>query len=104
MIKFVEADGKETEAEVSVGGTVMQAAIDVGVAGIIAECGGSCACGTCHCYIDAPWREKLTPARDNEVGMLEFVIDPATESRLSCQLTVDESMDGMIVRVPDTQT
>lgn len=103
-IKFIEPDGTETTTEAAIGETVMQAAINGGIAGIIAECGGACACGTCHCYVDGAWGESLGPVSDNEVGMLEFVIDPMTESRLSCQLMVNEKMDGMVVRVPKSQT
>jgi len=82
----------------------MQAAVDHGVNGITADCGGACACGTCHCYVDAAWKDALKPAEDNETDMLEFVIEPKGNSRLSCQVTVTDALDGLIVTVPNSQT
>lgn len=103
-ITFIEADGTRTEAIADPGQTVMQLAVDNGVAGVAAECGGACACGTCHCYIEADTFEALGPAAPNEVDMLEFVIDPKPNSRLTCQIVITPEMDGLVVSVPRSQT
>lgn len=103
-ITFIEADGTTTEATAEPGMSVMQVAVNAGIAAIAAECGGACACGTCHCYIADDWFDKVPPAKEDESDMLEFVIDPATTSRLSCQIEVTPDMDGLIINVPSTQT
>ena len=68
-----------------------------------AVCGGSCACATCHVYIDVPWSDKLDPKQDNEDDMLDFAFDVQKNSRLSCQITVTEDMEGLIVKTPRKQ-
>lgn len=103
-ITFIDAAGQQIEAQAAPGQTLMQLAVDSGVAGIVAECGGACACGTCHCYIDENWGAKLKPAEGNELDMLEFVIDPTPQSRLGCQVVLTPDLDGLIVNVPATQT
>ncbi len=105
MIKltFVQADGARVEAEASLGTSLMQAAVNAGVDAIAAECGGACACGTCHCALPQEWFERVAAPEADEADMLEFVIDPQPTSRLSCQVLVTEEMQGMEINVPDTQ-
>ncbi|WP_412553968.1 2Fe-2S iron-sulfur cluster-binding protein [Shimia sp. MIT1388] len=105
MIKmtFVQADGARVEAEAALGTSLMQAAVNAGVDAIAAECGGACACGTCHCVLPQEWFERVAAPESDEVDMLEFVIDPQPTSRLSCQVLVTEEMHGMEINVPDTQ-
>ena len=94
-ITFITAKGTRTETNASPGMSIMQAAVDAGIAEIAAECGGACACGTCHCFVDETWFNKIAAPEDDERDMLEFVIDPRKNSRLSCQISVTEEMDGI---------
>ncbi len=103
-ITFIEADGTTFIATAEPGMSVMQVAVNAGIAAIAAECGGACACGTCHCYVAKDWADKIAPAQDDETDMLEFVIDPAETSRLSCQIEVTPDMDGIVINVPSSQT
>jgi 2Fe-2S ferredoxin len=102
-IFFVPANDQPIEVQAKAGDSLMTAAVNGGIAEIIAECGGACACGTCHCYIDADWIAKLPDANEHERAMIECVIDPRPESRLSCQVTLSEKLDGMIVHLPRAQ-
>jgi 2Fe-2S ferredoxin len=104
IIIFIETNGNKIEANAEVGSSIMQVAVNADITGIVAECGGACACGTCHCYIDSNWLEILPKPAEDELDMIEFVIDPNNKSRLSCQVLVSEAMDGLIVNVPETQT
>lgn len=103
-LTFIEADGTQIEADAQPGMSVMQVAVNAGIAAIAAECGGACACGTCHCYVAPEWADKLPPAQDDEADMLDFVIDPQETSRLSCQIEVTPEMDGLVINVPASQT
>lgn len=103
-ITFVEADGTTTETSAEPGMTVMQVAVGAGIAAIAAECGGACACGTCHCYIADEWFDKIPAPDSDEADMLEFVISPTDKSRLSCQITISPEMDGLVIKVPSSQT
>ncbi len=104
-VTFIEADGEETELEVQDGWTLMQAAVANGVDGIEAECGGSCCCATCHCYIDDEYAAKLNDANETELEMLEEVVsERKPNSRLACQVTVTAEMDGMKVSLPEAQS
>lgn len=103
LIKFITHEGNEYEANVNVGDTIMNAAIDNGIDGIVAECGGACSCATCHCYIDEAWQDKLSPAEGMESEMLECAVDPKPNSRLSCQITMTEALDGIVVHLPASQ-
>lgn len=103
-ITFIEADGNRVETTAQPGQSLMQTAVYAGIAAIAAECGGVCACGTCHCHIDPGWFGRLIPAAEDEVDMLEFVIDPDEHSRLSCQIEVTGDLDGLVVHVPESQT
>ncbi len=102
-VTFVSADGRVTEAEGEVGQSVMSVAVNAGIEVILAECGGACACGTCHCYVDADWVGRLAPASDNEAAMIECVIAPRPESRLTCQLKLTDGLDGLVLHLPAAQ-
>lgn len=102
-ITFVEADGTEHQVEADDGYTVMEAARDNDVPGIEAECGGAGACATCHVYIDEAWAAVSGEAGRAEREMLELVGDRRTGSRLSCQINICAALDGLIVRMPETQ-
>lgn len=102
-IKFIEHDSKVTEVEAEVGTSVMQAASDNAIAGIVAECGGCCSCATCRCYLHEDWVSKIAPAEGMEKAMLECEEDERPHARLSCQVTLNESMNGMTVYLPENQ-
>lgn len=105
MIKvtYIEPGGKVREIETEAGTTVMEAAVDNNVEGIIAECGGACSCATCHVYVDPEWAGKLSPPDSQEDGMLDCVIERRPTSRLSCQIQLNDTLDGITVTVPDEQ-
>ena len=85
------------------GCTVMQGATANQVPGIKAECGGSCSCSTCHCYVDVAWVDKLPPMQDEEAGLIEFAWEPKPTSRLTCQLVVTDELNGLVLYVPERQ-
>lgn len=103
-ITYIEHDGKEHVVDVANGMTVMEGARDNDIPGIEADCGGACACSTCHVYVAEDWVEKL-PARDPmEEDMLDFAYEPdPSRSRLTCQLKVTDDLDGLIVHMPEKQ-
>lgn len=103
-ITYIEHNGTEHVVDVASGLTVMEGARDNNIPGIEADCGGACACSTCHVYVDATWVAKI-PARDAmEEDMLDFAWEPDTEkSRLTCQIKVTDDLDGLIVRMPEKQ-
>lgn len=103
-ITYIEHSGKEHVVEVATGLTVMEGARDNGIPGIEADCGGACACSTCHVYVDAAWVDKLPAKEDMEEDMLDFAFQPdAALSRLTCQLKVTDALDGLIVKMPEKQ-
>ncbi|MCB1505947.1 MAG: 2Fe-2S iron-sulfur cluster binding domain-containing protein [Hyphomicrobiaceae bacterium] len=102
-ITFIQPDGSSQVVEAQNGVTVMEAAKLHEVPGIEAECGGACACATCHVYVDEAWREKTGTPADVEEDMLDFAFDVREESRLSCQIKVTDALDGLVVRVPAKQ-
>ena len=102
-VTYIESDGTEYVLDVDAGSSVMQAAVDNNVLGILAECGGACSCGTCHVYVDPAWADKVENAGDIEIAMLEDVCDAKPNSRLSCQIQVTEGLDGLVVRLPEKQ-
>jgi 2Fe-2S ferredoxin len=102
-ITFVQPDGTRMTVDAKPGTSVMEAAKLNNVPGIEAECGGACACATCHVYVDAEWRAKTGKAETMEEDMLDFAFDVRDESRLSCQIKVTAAFDGLVVRVPDKQ-
>jgi len=102
---YIEPDGRERALELKCGQSVMRGAMDAGLEGIEAQCGGQCACATCHCYVQGPWLDKLPPPSDDERLMLTNVAaERRPESRLSCQLIVVPELDGLMVRFPDRQS
>jgi 2Fe-2S ferredoxin len=102
-ITFIEASGATYVVETPPGSTVMQAATANSVPGIIAECGGNCSCGTCCIYVDDRWQEKTGLGSDMESATMEVREDPTPNRRLSCQITVTEELDGLVVRIPESQ-
>ncbi len=102
-ITFIQPDETQMVVEAKVGMTVMEAAKLEDVPGIEAECGGACACATCHVYVDETWTDKTGGPADMEEDMLDFAFDVREQSRLSCQMKVTEDLDGLVVRVPPKQ-
>ena len=102
-IKYIEQNGNQREVEVPTGWSVMEGAVKNLVPGIDADCGGACACATCHVYVDAEWLAKLPPKTDMEETMLDFAQELTPTSRLSCQIKVGPELDGLVVRMPKDQ-
>ena len=102
-LTIIEFNGTEHHLEAEDGKSVMQAAVDAMVPGIMADCGGSCSCATCHCYVDEAWVARLPAAESAEQDMLECALDQLANSRLSCQMRVTPHCDGLVVRLPKSQ-
>ncbi len=102
-ITYVEFNGKEHPIEVKAGLTVMEGAVKHNVPGIDADCGGACACATCHVYVDAAWTDKVGSPTAMEESMLDFAENVEPNSRLSCQIKVTDALDGLVVRMPESQ-
>lgn len=102
-ITFIQPDGTEQTVEAENGMTVMEVAKKNLIDGIEAECGGACACATCHVFVDEAWSDKTGAASTMEEDMLDFAFDVRPTSRLSCQIKVSDTLDGLIVRVPEKQ-
>jgi 2Fe-2S ferredoxin len=102
-ITFIQPDGARCVIEAPLGTTVMEAAMQNQVTGILALCGGACACATCHVYVDAVWFARLGPIEEMEQGMLEAVWQRRENSRLSCQIQVSADLAGLEVAVPERQ-
>jgi 2Fe-2S ferredoxin len=103
-VTYVEFNGAKHEVDVPVGSSVMQGATGEGVPGIAAECGGGLACATCHCYVDEAWLAKTGTPSQAESEMLEATAsERRPNSRLSCQITVDDNLDGLTVYLPEAQ-
>ena len=100
---FVQPDGSRRTVEAQPGNTVMEAARLNDIRGIRAECGGECACSTCHCYVDTAWIDRLPPATADEAGLIEFAWEPRDSSRLTCQLLMTEALDGLVLHLPERQ-
>ena len=103
-ITYIEDGGKSHTIEVSNGLTVMEGAIQSNIPGIDADCGGSCACATCHVYVDEKWFSKLPNKENAEKDMLDMAIQPTSFSRLSCQIVVSDELDGLVVKMPSKQS
>jgi ferredoxin, 2Fe-2S len=104
-ITYVEPGGRRVEAEIDSGLSVMQGAMDLGIDGIEAQCGGMCSCATCHCYVAPEWLARLPPPQDDELVMLQNVAaERRPNSRLSCQLKMTPALDGLLVEYPDRQS
>lgn len=102
-ITYIEHDGTTHTVEADVGATVMETALKGSVAGIVAECGGSCTCATCLVHVDEAWTDKVGGRTDEEEDQLDFAFDVRPNSRLSCQIKVTEELDGLVVRTPAYQ-
>ena len=102
-ITFIDVSGTSRAVDAPVGWTVMEAAVKNGVPGIEAECGGACACATCHVYVDEAWTAAIGAPEAMEADMLDFASDLKPNSRLSCQIKVKPELDGLVVRTPERQ-
>ncbi|WP_454752834.1 2Fe-2S iron-sulfur cluster-binding protein [Cupriavidus necator] len=103
-ITFIEHNGTSRTVEAELGQSVMQAAMNQLLPGLVADCGGYCSCATCHAYVDDAWISRIPPAGDDEKAMLECVLHIEANSRLTCQITVTPELDGMVLRTPISQT
>ncbi len=102
-ITYIQPSGDAQTVEAEIGATVMETAIHNAIPGIEAECGGACACATCHVYVEDKWRERAGEASPMEQDMLDFGYDVRENSRLSCQIKVTQELDGLVVTVPERQ-
>ena len=102
-VTYIAFDGTRFEVDAENGSTVMENAVRNAVPGIEAECGGACACATCHVYVDDAWAAKVGEPDPMEEDMLDFAYDVRPTSRLSCQIRVTDELDGLVVRIPERQ-
>jgi 2Fe-2S ferredoxin len=104
-VRYIEPGGREHTLDLDTGSSLMRAAMDAGIDGIEAQCGGNCACATCHCYVQPAWLDKLPPPSDDERLMLSNVAaERRSNSRLSCQLIATPALDGITVQFPERQS
>ena len=103
-ITYIEHAGKSHSVEVPKELSVMEGAIQNNIPGIDADCGGSCACATCHVYVEEKWFDKLPKKEDEEQDMLDMAFEPQKFSRLACQITIADELDGLVVKMPSKQT
>ena len=102
-ITYITHTGESFDVDADTGSTIMEAALKNSVPGIDAECGGACACATCHVYVDDAWVAKTGTAEAMEEDMLDFAHEIKPSSRLSCQIRVSDELDGLVVHIPETQ-
>ena len=102
-ITYIDHNGKTHIQEVPNGFSVMEGAVQNNISGIDADCGGSCACATCHVYVDEKWFNKLPNKENAEEDMLDMAFEPNKFSRLTCQITVTDDLDGLVVKMPSKQ-
>jgi 2Fe-2S ferredoxin len=102
-VTYVESGGQQHVVDVQPGRSLMESAVQNGVPGIAAVCGGACACATCHIYIDEAWRSRIGARNDLEESMLEMADDVQANSRLACQIRMTDELDGLVVHVPDNE-
>ncbi len=102
-ITFIDSSGESRTVDAATGNSVMETAIRNDIPGIVAECGGACACATCHVYVDEAFLERLDEPSQNEKDMLEFAEGVQSNSRLSCQLKISSALDGLRVTTPESQ-
>ncbi|MBU6442507.1 MAG: 2Fe-2S iron-sulfur cluster binding domain-containing protein [Alphaproteobacteria bacterium] len=103
QVIFVAQDGARRPVDAPVGYSVMEAAIDHNIPGIDGDCGGACACATCHVHVDKAWLAKLPPMSELERGMLDFAFGVDELSRLACQIKLAPELDGLVVHTPEQQ-
>ena len=102
-ITYIEHNGKSHTLDVANEMTVMEGAVRSNIPGIDADCGGACACATCHVYVDEKWFDKLPKKIESEQDMLDMAFEPNKFSRLSCQITITDDLDGLVVKLPSKQ-
>ena len=102
-IIFKDHEGTSREVDAKPGQSIMEAAVANMIPGIDADCGGACACATCHVYVGEDWADKLKPRDDMEESMLDFAEDVRETSRLSCQILMKDELDGITVETPESQ-
>ncbi|TAL01467.1 MAG: 2Fe-2S iron-sulfur cluster binding domain-containing protein [Rhodospirillaceae bacterium] len=102
-VTYIEAIGAEHVVDIRAGFSVMEGAVQNDIPGILADCGGSCACATCRVYVDETWRERTGMPSDMEKSMLDCQDDSDSSVRLACQIRITEALDGLIVRMPQSQ-
>ena len=102
-IRYIEHNGKKHEIDVANGFSVMEGAVQNNVPGIDADCGGSCACATCHVYVNEEWFGKIPKKESAEEDMIDMAFEPNKFSRLTCQITVTDELDGLVVKMPSKQ-
>lgn len=103
-VTYIEHNGTEHKVDVPNGDSVMQGAVNNMIEGIVGECGGGLACATCHCYVDDAWFDRVGTASEAEQQMLEFASsETRPTSRLSCQITLSDELEGLVVRLPEAQ-
>src|SRR3954451_13368966 len=100
-ITYIEHSGTAHTVDVPIGNSVMQGAVDNNIPGIDADCGGECACATCHVYVDEAWLAKCGTPGEQEASMLSFAATAQPNSRLSCQIEMSAELDGLVVRLPE---
>lgn len=102
-IIYIDHEGTSREVEAKNGTSIMEAAVQNMIPGIDADCGGACACATCHVYVNQDWMNKLKDKDDMEDSMLDFAEDVQNNSRLSCQILMSDDLDGITVTTPEAQ-
>jgi 2Fe-2S ferredoxin len=102
-ITFIQFNGEERKVPAEVGQSAMQAGMNSMVPGIVADCGGACSCATCHVYVDPKWESKVTPPVQTEKDMIECALHIQPNSRLSCQIQITPELDGLVLRLPESQ-
>jgi ferredoxin, 2Fe-2S len=102
-VTYVTPKGERIDVDVENGYSVMEGAINNNIEGIVAECGGACACATCHSYIDENWLDRLPKMEDMEDSMLDAAYERKNNSRLTCQIEMNDDLDGLIVYVADNE-
>ena len=102
-VTYIESNGKEHTIEIANGLSVMEGAVQNDIPGIDADCGGGMACATCHVYVKDDWYDKIPKKTDGEEDMLDMAFEPSQFSRLSCQITVTDELDGLVVKLPNKQ-
>ena len=102
-VTFIDAQGAARIVAADDGATLMETAVRNAIPGIEAECGGACACATCHVYVDEGWQDRLPPPQSMEEDMLDFAYDVRPNSRLACQIRIRPELDGLVVTTPERQ-
>lgn len=102
-ITYIEHNGKQHVVDAALGQSVMQTAVDNLIPGIVGDCGGSCSCATCHCYVAPDWAARLSPMKEDEELILDGALNVRPTSRLSCQILMSAELDGLVLEMPASQ-